>query len=360
MLARGAQVLRDPRGGAAFGPEQAVGLVEFRLAATDEQFPTIAKLRAARRLWARVLELSGADASRRPAAARGHQPADDEQVRPLGEHAAHHGRRLRRRCRRSRRGHRAAVRRARSACPTRSAAGSPATPRALLIEESHVAAVADPAGGAYAVEKLTDDLAARGLGRARPARGRRRGRLRRPRSRDGRRHAASDAGRHAAAGRSPGSASSRTSPRRCPSASRRRDRRRPPLRRRRSRRCATSPPTAHVFLATLAPSPQHTARADLRDQPARRRRHRRRRRRRDDGVDDLVAAYDGQAGRLPGRHRRGVRRVGDRGRRARCATPGAESGDRRRQAGRRLEADDSCALGVDALDFLTRTREKLA
>jgi methylmalonyl-CoA mutase len=29
----------------------------------------------------------------------------------------------------------------------------------LLIEESHVAAVTDPAGGSYAVEKLTDDLA---------------------------------------------------------------------------------------------------------------------------------------------------------------------------------------------------------
>ena len=36
------------------------GLIEFRYAATDEQFPTIAKLRAARRLWARVLEASGA------------------------------------------------------------------------------------------------------------------------------------------------------------------------------------------------------------------------------------------------------------------------------------------------------------
>ena len=34
--------------------------IEFRYAATDEQFLTIAKLRAARRLWARVLELSGA------------------------------------------------------------------------------------------------------------------------------------------------------------------------------------------------------------------------------------------------------------------------------------------------------------
>ena len=40
--------------------DEAAALVEFRYAATDEQFPTIAKLRAARRLWARVLELSGA------------------------------------------------------------------------------------------------------------------------------------------------------------------------------------------------------------------------------------------------------------------------------------------------------------
>ena len=42
--------------------DDAAGLIEFRYAATDEQFPTIAKLRAARRLWARVLELSGAEA----------------------------------------------------------------------------------------------------------------------------------------------------------------------------------------------------------------------------------------------------------------------------------------------------------
>lgn len=40
--------------------DEAAGLLEFRYAATDEQFPTIAKLRAARRLWARVLEASGA------------------------------------------------------------------------------------------------------------------------------------------------------------------------------------------------------------------------------------------------------------------------------------------------------------
>ena len=110
--------------------EDAAALVEFRYAATDEQFPTIAKLRAARRLWARVLELSGADptAPARAAPARGHQPADDERLRPVGQHAAHHRRRLRGRRRRRRRGHRAARSTARSAARTPSAAGSPATP----------------------------------------------------------------------------------------------------------------------------------------------------------------------------------------------------------------------------------------
>ena len=44
----------------------------------------------------------------------------------------------------------------------------------LLVEESHVAKVADPAGGAFAVEKLTDDLAVAGweeLGRIEAAGG---------------------------------------------------------------------------------------------------------------------------------------------------------------------------------------------
>ena len=39
-------------------------LLEFRYAATVEQFPTIAKLRAARRLWSRVLEASGVEPDR--------------------------------------------------------------------------------------------------------------------------------------------------------------------------------------------------------------------------------------------------------------------------------------------------------
>jgi methylmalonyl-CoA mutase len=137
--------------------DEAAHLVEFRLAATDEQFPTIAKLRAARRLWARVLELSGSAereqrqhvVTSRPmlskydpwvnmlratvaAFAAGVGGADAVTVlpfdTPLGVPDAF-GRRIAR------------------------------NTSHLLVDEAHVAVAADPAGGSYAVEKLTDDLA---------------------------------------------------------------------------------------------------------------------------------------------------------------------------------------------------------
>ena len=140
--------------------DEAAGLIEFRYAATDEQFPTIAKLRAARRLWARVLEASGAgDVAQRQhvvtsrammgkvdpwvnmlrgtiaAFAAGVGGADAVTVVPFDERLGLPdalGRRIAR------------------------------NTSSLLIEESHVAAVTDPAGGSYAVEKLTDDLARAG------------------------------------------------------------------------------------------------------------------------------------------------------------------------------------------------------
>ena len=70
-LAVGARVPARARPRPGIPLDEAAGLVEFRYAATDEQFPTIAKLRAARRLWARVLELSEAGrAARRSASTR--------------------------------------------------------------------------------------------------------------------------------------------------------------------------------------------------------------------------------------------------------------------------------------------------
>lgn len=145
---------------AGFSVDEAATLVEFRYAASDEQFPTIAKLRAARRLWARVLEASGAsDVPQRQhvvtsrammgkvdpwvnmlrgtiaAFAAGVGGADAVTVIPFDERLGMpdaFGRRIAR------------------------------NTSSLLIEESHVGAVTDPAGGAYAIEKLTDALAVAG------------------------------------------------------------------------------------------------------------------------------------------------------------------------------------------------------
>jgi methylmalonyl-CoA mutase len=157
-MAVGAAYLRE-LAEAGFGVEEAAGLIEFRLAATDEQFPTIAKLRAARRLWARVLELSGASEEARgmrvhavtsrpmlgkydpyvnmlrttvAAFAAGVGGAESVTVLPFDSTLGHpdaFGRRIAR------------------------------NTSHLLIDESHVAKVVDPAGGSYAVERLTDDLA---------------------------------------------------------------------------------------------------------------------------------------------------------------------------------------------------------
>ena len=144
---------------AGFTTDEAAAQLEFRYAATDEQFPTIAKLRAARTLWNRVGELSGiGEAARaqrqhavtsRPMMARydsytnmlrttvagfaaGVGGADVVTVLPFDEPLG---------------------------LPTPFSRRIARNTSSLLIHESHVAKVADPAGGAYAVEKFTDDLA---------------------------------------------------------------------------------------------------------------------------------------------------------------------------------------------------------
>jgi methylmalonyl-CoA mutase len=140
--------------------------VELRLAVTDEQFAGIAKLRAARRLWARMLELSGVSTgsttgdgsttgarihavTSRPmmsrydpwvnmlrtcvaAFAAGVGGADAVTVLPFDT---------------------------RLGIPDGFARRIARNTSSLLISESHLARVADPAAGAWSVEKLTDDLA---------------------------------------------------------------------------------------------------------------------------------------------------------------------------------------------------------
>ena len=108
-------------------------LLEFRYAATADQFPTIAKLRAARRLWARVAEACGAPAPRRSGQHAVTSPAmmtrRDPWVNMLRATVA---------------GFAAGVGGADAvtvlpfddaprACRTRSPGGSPATPQSLLV-----------------------------------------------------------------------------------------------------------------------------------------------------------------------------------------------------------------------------------
>ncbi|MDO9377691.1 MAG: methylmalonyl-CoA mutase family protein [Nocardioidaceae bacterium] len=142
--------------------DDALALVEFRLAATDEQLTTIAKLRAARRLWHRVAEVAGgAEASRgqrqHAVTSRAMTSRHDPYVNMLRTTVATFSAGV---------GGASAV----TVLPFDAALGHPdafsrriaRNTSALLVEESHVAAVTDPAGGSYAVEHLTDGLARAG------------------------------------------------------------------------------------------------------------------------------------------------------------------------------------------------------
>ncbi|MFG2881505.1 methylmalonyl-CoA mutase family protein [Streptomyces sp. NPDC048297] len=156
-LATGVAYLRELTE-AGLSVEQAAGQLEFRYAATADQFLTIAKLRAARRLWARVAEVSGAHGaaaqvqhavtspvmmSRRDpwvnmlrttvaTLAAGVGGADSVTVLPF-DHAI--------------------------GLPDAFSRRIARNTSTILLEESHLARVIDPAGGSWYVERLTDELA---------------------------------------------------------------------------------------------------------------------------------------------------------------------------------------------------------
>ncbi|MEU6611510.1 methylmalonyl-CoA mutase subunit beta [Streptomyces shenzhenensis] len=156
-LATGVAYLRELTG-AGLSVEQACAQLEFRYAATADQFLTVAKLRAARRLWARVAEVCGAPdagaqlqhavtspvmATRRDpwvnmlratvaTLAAGVGGADAVTVLPF-DHAL--------------------------GLPDAFARRIARNTSTILLEESHLARVIDPAGGSWYVERLTDELA---------------------------------------------------------------------------------------------------------------------------------------------------------------------------------------------------------
>ncbi|MDH6538320.1 methylmalonyl-CoA mutase family protein [Streptomyces lavendulae] len=143
---------------AGLGTEAALGQLEFRYAATADQFLTIAKLRAARRLWARIAEACGAAEA---GAQRQHAVTSpvmmtrrDPWVNMLRTTVA---------CMAAGVGGADSV----TVLPFDSELGLPdafarriaRNTSTVLLEESHLARVIDPAGGSYYVERLTDELA---------------------------------------------------------------------------------------------------------------------------------------------------------------------------------------------------------
>jgi len=144
---------------AGLSVDEAAAQLEFRYAASADQFLTIAKLRAARRLWARILEACGAPAAagsgrthavtsavmmteRDPwvnllrttvaALAAGVAGAESLTVRPFD----------------------AAI-----GLPDDFARRIARNTQSILLDESNLGRVADPAGGSWYVESLTDELA---------------------------------------------------------------------------------------------------------------------------------------------------------------------------------------------------------
>ncbi|TDD28568.1 methylmalonyl-CoA mutase [Actinomadura sp. KC06] len=144
--------------GAGLSVDEAFGQIEFRLAVNADQFASIAKLRAARRLWARVAEVSGASdgtaarihavtssammTRRDPwvnmlrttlaAFAAGVGGADAVTVQPFD---------------------------ARLGLPDGFARRIARNTQTLLLEESSLARVVDPAGGSWYAESLTEGIA---------------------------------------------------------------------------------------------------------------------------------------------------------------------------------------------------------
>jgi methylmalonyl-CoA mutase len=360
-LAVGAAYLRALTD-AGWSVDDALGTIEFRYAATDEQFPTIAKLRAARRLWHRVAELSGASADvpgqrQHAVTSRPMMSKYDPWVNMLRTTVAAFAAGV---------GGADAV----TVLPFDAALGAPdafarriaRNTSSLLISESHVAKVADPAGGSYAVERLTADLAAAAwaeLGRIEEAGGV---------------LAALDDGSLRAridevVARRDDQVAHRTRPltglSEFPNLGEELPERTKLPETDAVRRYGAAyevlrdePAVRPVFLATMGTVAAHTARATFATNlfaaggvavevagPT-------------DGVEAVLAAYDGQpvvclAGTDPAYAEWGAALV----------TALREAGARHViLAGkpRGIEVDDSCAVGVDALSFLHRTREALA
>ncbi|MFJ6699013.1 methylmalonyl-CoA mutase family protein [Streptomyces sp. NPDC091272] len=157
-LATGVAYLRTLTG-AGLDVETACGQLDFRYSATADQFLTIAKFRAARLLWARVAEACGA-----PGAGGQRQHAVTSSVMMTRRDPWVNMLRTTIACTAAGVGGADAV----TVLPFDRSIGLPdafarriaRNTSTILVEESHLSRVVDPAGGSWYVERLTDELAA--------------------------------------------------------------------------------------------------------------------------------------------------------------------------------------------------------
>ncbi len=159
-IATGVAYLRDLEA-AGISPAAAFGQIAFRVSANADQFTTVARLRALRRLWARVGEVSGVPANARGAVQHAVTSwrmvtRDDPWVNLLRGTIATFA---------------AAVGGAEiiTCLPFDTAWGLPdefsrrmaRNTQAVASEEANIGRVSDPAGGSWYVEELTESLAAK-------------------------------------------------------------------------------------------------------------------------------------------------------------------------------------------------------
>ncbi|HEY1624660.1 MAG TPA: methylmalonyl-CoA mutase subunit beta [Streptosporangiaceae bacterium] len=145
--------------GSGLTADQAAGQLEFRYAASADQFLTIAKLRAARRLWSRVAQVCGVG----PAGAAQRQHAVTSTVMMTERDPWVNMLRTTVACLAAGLGGADAI----TVLPFDSALGLPdnfarriaRNTQAILLDEVNLARVIDPAGGSWYVERLTDQLA---------------------------------------------------------------------------------------------------------------------------------------------------------------------------------------------------------
>ena len=146
--------------GAGLSAGQAAAQLEFRYAASADQFLTIAKLRAGRRLWYRVAEACGIGAG---AASAQRQHAVTSSVMMTERDPWVNMLRTTVACLAAAAGGADAI----TVLPFDSAIGLPddfarriaRNTQAILLDESNLARVIDPAGGSWYAERLTDQLA---------------------------------------------------------------------------------------------------------------------------------------------------------------------------------------------------------